>query len=357
MNSEFYIGKTLISQHSAPYFIADIAANHDGDLQRAYKLIELAKQAGADVAKFQNFKAEKIVSDYGFKNLGGQLSHQKNWKKSVFETYADASVSDDWSPLLKQKCDEVGIEYMTSAYDFKSVDLADNFVNAFKIGSGDISWHEMLEYTAKKNKPMLVATGAASLEEVQMAVEKILPLNPNLCLMQCNTNYTASSENFKYINLRVLKAYAQMYPQMVLGLSDHTIGHTAVLGAIALGATVIEKHFTDDNDRIGPDHKFSTTPTQWAAMVKDANNLYNALGDGVKRVEENEKQTCIVQKRGLYLVRDIQKGEIISAQDLQPLRPRSDEGFEPWQANLAVGKAAKCDLAKGVMLKKGDIEG
>lgn len=355
MNKEFYIGKSLISQHSKPYFIADIAANHDGDINRAYKLIELAKESGADVAKFQNFKADKIVSDFGFKHLGGQLSHQKNWKKSVFETYQDASVSDDWTPLLKKKCDEVGIEYMTSAYDFASVDWANNFVNAYKIGSGDISWHEMLKYISKKNKPVLLATGAATMEEVDMAIATVLPINDKLVLMQCNTNYTASSENFKYINLNVLKTYAAKYPDLTLGLSDHTIGHSAVLGAIALGATVIEKHFTDDNDRNGPDHKFSTTPEQWKQMVKNANDLYNALGDGIKRIEENESQTCIVQKRGLYLANSIKKGDIIGEKDLEALRPRSDDGFEPWQAQSLVGKKATVDLSEGVMLKKGDV--
>lgn len=355
MNKEFYIGKTLISQNAKPFFIADIAANHDGDIKRAYKLIELAKESGADVAKFQNFKADKIVSDFGFKHLGGQLSHQKNWKKSVFETYSDASVSDDWTPLLKAKCDEVGIEYMTSAYDFASVNWACNFVNAYKIGSGDISWHEMLKYTASKGKPMLIATGAASMDEVEMAIAAVLPITDNLVLMQCNTNYTASSENFKYINLNVLKTYAEKYPDLTLGLSDHTIGHSAVLGAIALGARVIEKHFTDDNDRNGPDHKFSTTPSQWRQMVSDANNLYNALGDGVKRIEENESQTCIVQKRGLYLTASIKKGATITEKDLEPLRPRSDEGFEPWQKDLIVGRVAKEDLPQGAMVKKGDI--
>lgn len=355
MNS-IKIADTEIGLNFKPYFIADIAANHDGDLQRALMLIELAKSAGAHAAKFQNFKADKIVSDYGFKQLNGQLSHQKNWNKSVFEVYKDASISDDWTPVLKAKCEELGIEYMTSPYDFASVDWADNFVNAYKIGSGDISWTEMVKYIALKNKPVLLATGAANMNEVKMAMDVIMPLNNQICLMQCNTNYTAEHENFKYLNLNVLKTYASEYPGCVLGLSDHTLGHTAVLGAIALGARVIEKHFTDDNTRTGPDHKFSTTPGQWRAMVEDSNNLFMALGDGIKRIEDNEKQTCIVQKRGLYLTRDIKCGEIIQEKDLQPLRPRNDEGFEPWQIDEIVGKKANKDLTQAVMLKKGDIK-
>ena len=160
---EIKIGNLKISDDGKPIFIADIAANHDGDLNRAYKLIELAKDAGADVAKFQNFKADKIVSKNAFDAMPKQ-THQSSWKKSVYEVYEEASIADEWSEKLKQKCDEVGIEYMTSPYDFQSVDLADKYSNAFKIGSGDITWTEMLKYIASKKKPVLLATGASSEE-------------------------------------------------------------------------------------------------------------------------------------------------------------------------------------------------
>ncbi len=355
MSATIKIGSTVISRFSKPYFIADIAANHDGDINRAYKLIELAKQSGADVAKFQNFKASKIVSDLGFKNMNGQVSHQKNWSKSVFEVYNDASLSDDWTPLLKEKCNEVGIEYMTSPYDFESVDLADNYLNAYKIGSGDISWHEMLEYIANKNKPVLLATGAASAHEVDMAVKKILKLNKELILMQCNTNYTANKENYKYINLNVLKTFNKLYPDLILGLSDHTLGYTTVLGAIALGATVIEKHFTDDKDRNGPDHKFSTTPKEWEEMVDKSNDLWLSLGNGVKKIEDNEQQPSIVQKRGLYLTKALNAGDVITKEDLEPLRPRNDEGFEPYEIHSLIGKTINKALENGAMLKREDV--
>lgn len=349
------IGDREIGINSKPYFIADIAANHDGDIKRALHLIELAKESGADAAKFQNFKARKIVSEFGFSHMGKQLSHQATWEKSVFETYDDASIPDAWTPVLKAKCDEVGIEYMTSPYDFASVDWADPYVHAFKIGSGDISWLEMVQYIASKGKPVLLATGAASMEEVNRAVAIVQEQEVPLVLMQCNTNYTASRENFKCINLNVLKTYAEKWPGLLLGLSDHTKGFSTVLGAIALGARVIEKHFTDDNERQGPDHKFSTTPVEWKEMVEVSLDLYEALGDGVKRVEDNEKDTCIVQKRGLYLTRSIKAGQLLSADDLEPLRPRSDDGFEPWEKEQLVGKKAKRDLRCGEILKREDV--
>lgn len=350
------LGDTPVGLDYPPYFIADIAANHDGDIDRALRLIELAKESGANAAKFQNFKAAKIVSAKGFEDLGGQVSHQAAWSKSVFEVYDDASLSDDWSPILKQKCDEVEIEYCTSPYDFASVDWADQFVSYYKIGSGDISWLEMLEYIANKKKPICLATGAATQIEVDQAMQAIEPICEDIVLMQCNTNYTADPENFKYLNLNVLKTYAQKYPNVVLGLSDHTKGHAAVLGAIALGARVIEKHFTDDNNREGPDHKFATTPSEWRAMVDDSISLFNALGDGVKKVEGNEQETCIVQKRGLYVTADLKAGQIIAFDDLEPLRPRSDAGFEPWERDALVGKVVTRDVKTGEMLLKDDVK-
>lgn len=166
MEASIRIGSRIVSEHGRPYFIADIAANHDGDLKHAYKLIELAKEAGADAAKFQNFKAELIVSKTGFSSLGQQLSHQAGWEKPVFEVYRDASLADEWSELLCSKCREVGIEYMTSPYDFASVDWADRFVHAFKIGSGDITWTEILQHITSKGKPVLLATGASDRKSV-----------------------------------------------------------------------------------------------------------------------------------------------------------------------------------------------
>ena len=296
---EIKIGKSIISKNSKPYFIADIGANHDGDLNRAFKLIELAKEAGADAAKFQNFQANKIVSKYGFDNMDGQLSHQKKWKKSVFDVYQDASVSFEWTSKLKEKCKEFNIEYFTSPYDFESVDKVDPYVDVYKIGSGDITWLEIIEYIAKKNKPVLIATGASSMIDVDRAYETLSNHNSQIILMQCNTNYTGDKKNFNYINLNVLKTFKDKFPNTILGLSDHTSGHATVLGAIALGANVFEKHFTDDNNREGPDHKFAMNPLSWKEMVERSNELYSSLGNGIKVVEDNELKSIVVQRRSI----------------------------------------------------------
>ena len=348
---EFRIGSKMVGENHPTYFIADIAANHDGDLERAKSLIRLAKDAGADAAKFQNFQARKIVSDYGFTHMNAQVSHQAKWKKSVVEVYEDATVPFDWTPILKETCDKVGIDYFSSPYDFEAIDMLVDYVPAYKIGSGDISWLEACEFIARKNKPVLLATGASSIGEVQAAVHAILNINPHLVLMQCNTNYTADPANFDHIHLNVLKTYRSMFPQAVLGLSDHTHGHATVLGAVALGARVIEKHFTDDNNRVGPDHPFAMNPVTWADMVENTRQLERALGSGDKFVSENEKQTVIIQRRCLRAARDIQAGEVLTREMIDVLRPATEGAVMPQELPAVIGTHALIDLKAGQELR------
>ena len=351
MTREIVIADRKIGPDHPTYFIADIAANHDGSLERAKLLIRLAKEAGADAAKFQNFKAPKIVSDYGFKALGGQLSHQATWKKSVFEVYEEASVPDDWTPVLKEECDRVGIHYFSSPYDFEAVDYLEPYVPAYKAGSGLMSWPELLVYMAGKGKPILIATGASELGEVVENVEAVRAVNPDVVVMQCNTNYTASPENFDHIHLNVLKTYALLFPDAVLGLSDHTPGHATVLGAVALGARAIEKHFTDDNDREGPDHKFAMNPDSWAEMVARTRELERALGSPLKRVADNEKETVILQRRCLRAARDIEAGETFTREMIDVLRPTEKGAIAARDLDAVVGTKALRPIVKGEALR------
>ena len=269
MKKDIKIGKHTIGEHHPTYFIADIAANHDGDIERAKSLIKLAKESGADAVKFQHHDVKKYVSDYGFKNLGGKFSHQSKWDKSIFEVYKDAEVPRSWTEELKEYCDKLDVTFFTTPYDLETVDYIDDFVPAFKIGSGDVAWHSMLKKIANTNKPVLFATGASNMQEVVNAVNILTSINENVVLMQCNTNYTGKDENFQYINLNVLKTYKTLFPDMILGLSDHTHGGVTVLGSVALGAKVVEKHFTDDITRKGPDHPFSMDPDSWRKMVDE----------------------------------------------------------------------------------------
>lgn len=348
---EIKIENKFIGEKHPTYFIADIAANHDGDLEKAKDLIHLCAEAGADAAKFQHFKANTIVSDLGFKSLGAQQSHQANWKKSVFDVYKDASINPDWTPILKQTCDKAGITFLTSPYSYELVDKVNNFLSAYKIGSGDITWLGIIDYIASKNKPVILATGASSQSEVDMAIKTLLKRTSNIVLMQCNTNYTASLENFKYINLNVLKEYSKKFPDVILGLSDHTPGHATVLGAVTLGARVIEKHFTDDNNREGPDHKFSMNFKTWKDMVDRTRELEKSLGSEIKKIEDNEIETVVLQRRAIRANKDLSAGDIIKESDLVFLRPCPNEALPPYELEKIIGKKIIEPIKSGDCLK------
>ena len=348
---EIRIGSHKIGLNQPTYFIADIAANHDGDLERARMLIHLAKEAGADAAKFQNFRASQIVSDYGFRHMRDQVSHQAAWKNSVFQVYQEASIPFQWTPVLKEECDRAGLDYFSSPYDFEAIEMLDPFVPAYKIGSGEIDWLEALERMALKGKPLILATGASTIGEVQRAVHTILRHNPQLVLMQCNTNYTASQDNFNHIHLNVLKTYAAMFPDVILGLSDHTHGNATVLGAVTLGARVVERHFTDSNEREGPDHKFAMDPHAWSDMVTETRLLERALGSPDKFIAGNEKDTSIVQRRCLRAARDIRNGETLFREMIDVLRPATPGGIKPSEIDQVLGTRALSDIPAGKELR------
>jgi len=346
-SSTIKIESLEIGKSNFVYFIADIAANHDGDLNRAKDLIYLAKESGAHAAKFQHFLAKDIVSDRGFQDLGKQQSHQSSWKKSVFDTYKTYETNRSWTLELVETCQKAGIHFMTTPYDFEATETLKAYVPAFKIGSGDITWIDSIEHVASTKKPILIATGASSFEDVERAVESILKINSDIVLMQCNTNYVVDRNNFKYINLNVLKNYQLKWPGIITGLSDHTPGHSTVLGAVTLGARVVEKHFTDDNSREGPDHAFSMTPQTWKDMVGATEELLLALGDGIKQVEENELETSVLQRRCIRILKDKNPGEILQADDLKMLRPAPVGSLPPYQKDLVIGKPLLKKLSAG----------
>jgi N-acetylneuraminate synthase len=337
------------------YFIADIAANHDGDLKRAIELIRLAKLAGADAAKFQNFRAPKIVSDYGFKSLGDRLSHQAKWKKSVFEVYEDASIPFEWTPTLKDACDEFNIHYFSSPYDYEAIEMLDPYVPAYKAGSSLISWPHAIVRMAEFGKPVLIATGDSEMSDVDRVMNIVMPVNNQIVLMQCNTNYTAAESNYDHLHINVLKTYGEKWPEVILGLSDHTQSAAPVIGAVAMGARVIERHFTDSNEREGPDHKFALNPEHWAHMVEEVRILERSLGSPEKRVAENEKETYIVQRHCLRVARDVKAGETFTETMLEVLRPATPGALMAWDIPKVVGKKAVADMPYGKEVRWSDL--
>ena len=338
------IGNRELGPQSPTYFIADVAANHDGVLDKALELMTLAKDAGADAAKFQHFRADHIVSDKGFRELGTQQSHQSTWSKSVYEVYRDASLPWEWTKPLADHAQSIGIDFFTSPYDLEAIDFVDEFVPAYKVGSGDITWLEAIDHMASKGKPILLATGASTLEEVQRAVATVARHGVPYSVMQCNTNYTGVVENLRHIHLNVLNTYREEFPEAILGLSDHTHGDVTVLGAVAMGARVVEKHFTDDVTHEGPDHHFSMTPTTWSDMVERTRELEAALGSGDKVIADNEQETVVIQRRGLRFARDMAAGEVIQGSDLVALRPATPGIITPDAVDSVVGKTLRDDV-------------
>lgn len=345
------INPRLVGEGQPAYFIADIGANFDGDLEKAKKLALAAKESGADVVKFQSFKSPKIVSGQSFTKMTLKGVHG-SWKRPIDEVFKEAEFPREWHKELSDYCKKIGATFSSSPYDFEAVDLLDDLgVDFFKIGSGDITWHEMLQYIAKKGKPMILATGASTLAEVDEAIKVIEETgNNNLILLQCITNYPSKIES---ANINVLKTYQTAF-NIITGYSDHTPGDIVVLGSVALGAKVIEKHFTLSKKDKGPDHPHSMEPQEFKQMVERVRQLEKALGSSRKEVVEEESETVIVQRRSLHVKQDIKKGEKIQKKDIIELRPAV--GILPKFKEVIAGKKAKNNIKAGEAIYWSSIE-
>jgi len=288
--------------------------------------------------------------------LGGKLAHQSKWKKDVVQVYREASIPLDWTDSLIEACKENNIDYFTAPYDLEYIDYFAKKMSITKIGSGDITWLDSLRAISNSKTYVFLATGASSMDDVKRALEVLQSALKPIVLMQCNTNYTGDPKNVEHLNLKVLETYSREFPDVITGLSDHTPGHLSVLAAVTLGARVVEKHFTDDTSREGPDHGFSLDPKTWSAMVKETRLLERALGDGVKRIEANEVDSAIVQRRALRYGRDLKKGNKIERGDLIALRPCPANGLTPFEIDLLVGKFLKRDVSQDELTQLDDFE-
>ncbi|MGD8562319.1 MAG: N-acetylneuraminate synthase family protein [Desulfarculaceae bacterium] len=338
MNKRFKIGNREVGEGCPALLIAEIGSNFDQDLDRAYRLTDLAMESGADVVKFQTFLAEALVNPRAFGAM--KDGYQASWDKDVFSVYQDAVFPREWHEKLARYCEQAGTIFMTSAYDFAGVDLvADLGAPALKIGSGDLTWHQMLRYQASKGLPLLLACGAATMAETTEAVQVLEEAGcQDLVLLQCVTNYPAS---FDHINLRAMANLGRTMG-VPYGYSDHTPGSTVPLGAVALGGCVIEKHFTDDKTRKGPDHPFAMDPADFKAMSQSVRDLEKALGDGIKRVTPEERETRIIMRRSLFAARDLKAGQRITADDIVALRPQ--HGILPDHLEAVVGRTLIKDV-------------
>ena len=345
MNSflkEIKIGNRFIGTNHPTYIIAEIGANFDGNIDKAKRLIDAAKESGADCAKFQTFSTPKIVSEGGFSRMKLEGVHG-SWGRTVSEVFKDAEFPREWHQEISDYCAKTGIDFSTSPYDFEAVDLCIKLdVPFIKLGSGDITWLEMLEYIARKGKPMMLATGDATLSEIDEAVRTIEATgNRELILMQCITNYPSKIDS---ANVNVLKTYQSAF-DILTGYSDHSPGPVVALASVVLGGCVIEKHFTLNKADKGPDHPHSMNPAEFKLMVDYVREIERAMGSTRKEVVEEEGETVFVQRRCLYAKRDIPVGTIIQVDDIDVLRPAL--GIPPKFKNVIIGKTSKINIEVG----------
>lgn len=338
-NQEIKLGNHTIGANYPTYFIAEIGGNFDGDIEKAKRLIKAAKEAGADCAKFQTFTAETIVSEGGFSKMTLHGVHG-SWGRTVSEVFKDVEFPMEWHEELAAYCQEVGIDFSTSPYFKEAVDLCEEMKLPFiKIGSGEITWLEMIEYIASKGIPIMLATGDATMAEIDEAVRTIEKTgNKNLVLMQCITNYPSKIES---ANVNVLKTYQNAFGCLT-GYSDHSPGHVVALASVVLGGRVIEKHFTLNKKDKGPDHPHSMEPDEFKLMVESIREVEKAMGSTRKEVVEEEGETVFVQRRCLYAKKDLKAGQIISEEDIDVLRPAL--GIPPKYKQTIIGKKINKDI-------------
>ena len=333
------IGDRRVGDGEPVYIIAEAGSNHDGNLDQARKLADLAKEMGADAIKFQSFLTEKIISKTGFEK---KSSFQAKWPKSVWQTYKDAEFPWDWHGIIADYCKRRGITFLSSSWDKEAVDLLDNLeVPAFKIGSGDITNLPLVKYTAEKGKPIILSTGASTLDEVNESLEVIKSTgNKDIILLHCVVNYPSAVED---ANIRAMTTLKDTFG-LPVGYSDHTTTDLVSLGAVAAGACVIEKHFTFDRTRPGPDHPYAMEVPEFVAMVKKIRLMERALGSSIKQPAPSEKETVVLQRRSLFANVDIPAGTIITKDMIEILRPAI--GLLPKQINTVIGKKAKVSIKK-----------
>lgn len=340
MKDVINIGGRNIGQDCPAYLIAEIGSNFDGDLKRAKYLVDLAVECGADAAKFQTFKAETIINKEAFKTSS---SFQAKWSKPVWDVYKDAEFPFEWHEEISDYCRAKGIHFMTSPYDFEAVELLEKLdIVAYKIGSGEITDLEFLEYVASKMRPIILSCGASTIAEIGEAVKTIRGTgNNDLTLLQCVTMYPSP---FEEANIRAMCTLRDAF-DCLFGYSDHTPGSIVPLGAVALGGCIIEKHFTDDKKREGPDHPFAMDIDDFKEMSSSIRTLELAMGSPVKDVYPCESETVILQRRSLFAAKNIAKEAKITPDMIAVLRPQT--GLLPKYKSVVIGRTARVDITAG----------
>lgn len=324
--------------------IAEAGVNHNGSLELAKRLIDEAKKAGADIVKFQTAKLDSLVSksaemaDYQKKNTGVEESQKDMLKKLLldFEDFRE----------LKKYCDNLKIQFLSTPFDIDSIHFLNDLQEIWKIPSGEITNYPYLVEIARTGKEIILSTGMSTMEEIDGAM-KVLKTNGagKITLLHCNTDYPTS---MKDANIRAMLTLKDIFGCSV-GYSDHTEGIEVPIAAVALGAEVIEKHFTLDRNMEGPDHKASIEPDELSSMIKAIRNIEEALGDGIKRPSDSETGNITIARKSIVAKRDIMTGEIFSEENITTKRPGT--GISPMRWPEILGKTAVRDFKEDELIE------
>lgn len=334
--------------------IAEAGVNHNGDINMAIELIDVASKAGVDIVKFQTFKANKIVSmaakkaKYQSANIGDGDDSQYNMLKSL-------ELSEDDHTTLIHECEKRGIQFLSTAFDVDGIDFLESIgMPFFKSPSGEITNYPYLKRLAEKGKPVVLSTGMADLEEIKAAVKVLTDHGLNkkdITLLHCNTEYPTPMED---VNLKAMNTIGDDLVVQV-GYSDHTLGIEVPIAAVALGAKVIEKHFTLDRNLPGPDHRASLEPDELKAMVTAIRNIEKAIsGSGKKEPSPSEHKNKEVARKSIHTTRSMNVGEIIKEKDIIALRPGS--GISPMEWESVIGRKVNREYSATEMLERSSLE-
>ncbi len=334
--------------------IAEAGVNHNGDFETAKKLIDVAAYAGADFVKFQTFKADKLVSR-GTKKAGYQLQNIKDEDDSQYSMLLKLEMPERWHFELKEYAEKKSIGFLSTGFDEESIDFLNSLeIPLFKIPSGEITNKPYLEKVGQIGKPIILSTGMADLEEIKCAIDVLLSSGLSkdmITVLHCNTEYPTQ---MKDVNLFAMKTI-ELELGVKIGYSDHTLGIEVPIAAVALGATVIEKHFTLDRTLPGPDHMASLEPEELKNMVDAIRNIEVALsGSGLKKPTASEWKNKPAARKSIHLRTALSEGHIIDMKDLVMIRP--GDGISPMRLSDVIGKKITSDLPKGFKLSLKDIE-
>jgi len=328
------------------FIIAEAGVNHNGDVNLAKKLVDVAKKAGADAVKFQTFKAENLVSksakkaDYQVENTGNN--------ESQYEMIKKLELSFDDFIELKKYCDEKEIMFLSTPFDDESIEFLNNLgIEIFKIPSGEITNLPYLRKIGKLRKKVILSTGMADLGEIEDALDVLInsgTKKENITVLHANTEYPTPFED---VNLKAMQTISCAF-DVAVGYSDHTMGIEVPIAAVAMGARVIEKHFTLDRNLEGPDHRASLEPDELKAMVSAIRNIEKALGNGLKKPSRSEKKNIEVARKSIVAKRDIKKGEKFSEENLTVKRPGN--GISPMRWDEIIGKTAQKDYKEDELI-------